>query len=83
MFRVRHLLMSAALAAAVAACGQSPLGSAVTPISPRLDAVGQTLGSGHRDGDTGSTTATASGTSVAGDSLTSSAYGGQTLGSGH
>jgi|GEM_PF-5718404 len=82
MFRVRHVLMSAALAA-VAACEQSPLGSAVTAISPRLDAVGQTLGSGHRDGDTGSTTATASGTSVAGDSLASSAYGGQTLGSGH
>lgn len=82
MLKLRSLLLSAAFAAALAGCSSSPVAvDASRATAPRFD-TGQTLGSGHRD-DGGSTTATASSSTVAADSGSTSAFGGQTLGSGH
>lgn len=83
MFKVRYVLAALALATAAGGCEQSPVTSQPSSIRPRFDIGGQTLGSGHRNDGTGSTTATAPDASVAADSLSSSVYGGQTLGSGH
>lgn len=81
MFKLRVLLLSA-LFAGIAGCSSSPVAvDAFRGAEPRFD-TGQTLGSGHRD-DGGNTTATAGMSTVAADSGTTSALGGQTLGSGH
>jgi hypothetical protein len=82
MLNVRGLLVSAALIVGVGGCSYSPLGFDAPPLTPPRFGTGQTLGSGHRNDD-GSTTTTASGTTVAADSGTTSVFGGQTLGSGH
>ena len=81
MINLRSLLLSAALAA-LAGCTSTPVSvEAYRATTPRLD-TGQTLGSGHRDGGE-TTTTTAFPSTVAADSGTTSAFGGQTLGSGH
>lgn len=81
MLKLRSVLLSA-FAAGLAGCSSSPVAvDASRATAPRFD-TGQTLGFGHRD-DGGSTTATASGSTVAADSGSTSVLGGQTLGSGH
>ena len=80
MLNRRIVLLLAPLTAYLGGCSASPVvPDAFGSPTPRYD-TGQTLGSGHRD-DGGSTTATASTTTVAADSGTT--LEGQTLGSGH
>jgi hypothetical protein len=81
MLNIRCLFLSGAIAC-IAGCSYSPLGvDARRPPATRFDG-GQTLGGGHRN-DGASTATTVPTTTVAADSGTTSAYGGQTLGAGH
>lgn len=81
MLSLRSLLVFAVVAG-IAGCSSSPVeADAPRKNAPRFN-TGQTLGSGHRDGG-GNTTATVGISTMAADSGTTSALGGQTLGSGH
>lgn len=80
MLTARRFVALALISGAVAGCGETPT---LTPDSarPAFDG-GHTLGSGHRQSDSTTTTAGASTETTAADS-TSAERGGHTLGSGH
>lgn len=81
MQKPRLFLVAALIATVAGGCQVSPVGSNVESDAAPLFG-GQTLGSGHRTDDDGSTTATGLDATVASDSSTTG-RGGQTLGSGH
>lgn len=78
----RPWLLCPLMCVLAAGCETNPIQPASRTSPKSVRDIGVTLGSGHKSGDSTNTAATASVETVAPDS-SSSAFNGQTLGSGH